>query len=258
MLERMPDFRSGSHLRVTGSAVVNRPLRSDSMARTNKSFRALLKNFADALLMWGARRSEVGCVDGIHLADMDKRDSFRQTIGQALDLIRRHDPRRYRRVLRHIHWIISAKTPNRAMEYHEGINACILEFFEMPDLDQNLLAAFWACGFIHEATHGVIDSHQIACTTENRSRIERLCMTELNRFASRLVKSDPQAFPAEILKFEFDENMWKQEWAGKRLRESLSLLGRTILDRHSEPCDSPSGSPPMPPRSPGEGGGPHR
>jgi hypothetical protein len=201
------------------------------------------KTFGDRLILWAARRSEVGRFDGIRLADDKKRESFKRTIEQALGLIRDHDPRRYARVTRYIHWIVNGATPSRGMEYNDRIHLCMVEFLEIPGLDQDALAAFYACCLVHESAHGVVDSHEITYAPENRVRIERLCVTEQNRFASRLAAADRARYPIELLHVDFQESWWEEAWTGSRLKTALSLLRRAMSGRSAELRVPPNGGP---------------
>jgi hypothetical protein len=119
----------------------------------------------------------------------------------------------------------------------------MVEFFEIPGLNQEMLAAFYACALIHESTHGVVDSHKVDYNEENRARIERLCVTEQNRFASKLAVADPARYPIELLHLDFQEGWWKEAWTGSRLKTGLSLLRRAMSGHSAELCAPPNGGP---------------
>ena len=200
------------------------------------------KTLGDRMILWLARGSQVGCVDGIRLADIRKNDCFRTTIERALALSRQYDPRRYKRVIRYIHWIVNQATPFQTIEYTTSINACMVEFLEIPGVGSELLAAFYACCLVHEATHGVVDSWGISYRGENKVRVERLCVTEQNRFASRLAIAQPTLYPENFLRLEFDQGMWKDAWTGNRFKAAVSLLGRAMSNT-AQPGASRSSSP---------------
>jgi hypothetical protein len=189
------------------------------------------KTIGDRLLLWVARTSVVGTVDGVRLADVRGPASFKGILERALGLIRQHDPRRYARVTRYIHWILNQATPDKGMSYNERIHLCLVEFFEMPGLDKEVLAAFYACALVHESTHGLVASYEIPYNPETRARIERLCVIEQNRFASRLAAVDSALYPIELLHIDFDEGIWKNAWTESRLKTGLSLLHRVIREK---------------------------
>ena len=168
-----------------------------------------VKNLLGRAGLWLLRQSDATVVDGIRIVDMRNRgDAFQHTIEQALRLIREHDMRRHRRVTRHISWIVNHVTPGKAIEYNHGIGLCTVEFFEVPDLSLDVLAAAYACFIVHEATHAVIAARGIAYTVQQRARIERLCTVEHNRFATRLAAVDVTRYPMELLRWDFDERQW--------------------------------------------------
>ena len=133
------------------------------------------------------------------------------------------DPRRFVRVRRHIRWIVKHIAFDRGggAEYIAQTRACNIEFRE-PDSDSDYpyWIAWYASVLVHEATHGVINSRGIPYSPEMRVRIERLCVTEQNRFLRVLARSDPET--AAHLHREFDESRWYSSWHatfGQRLSE---------------------------------------
>jgi hypothetical protein len=119
------------------------------------------------------------------------------------------------------------------IEYNSRIRACSIEFFTIPDVSEDILAAGHACFLVHEATHGVIESRGIQYDGLNRVRIERLCLAEQNRFAARLAAADPERYPLNLLHMDFDESYWKGEWTAGRPRRILTFLSRWCNDRKS-------------------------
>src|SRR6266446_485508 len=214
------------------------------------------KTFGDRLILWAARGSVVGCFDGIRIADVKKRDSFKRTIEQALSLVRQHDPRRYARITRFIHWIVNHPTPGQSIDYNDRIRLCTVEFVKIPGLNQETLAAFYAVCLVHESTHGLVDSRDIPYEKENRARIERLCVTEQNRFASKLAAADPARYPVELLHVDFQASWWKEAWTGSRLKTGLSLLRRALSGHSAELCAPPNGGPATRPGNSGVTEGP--
>ncbi len=171
------------------------------------------KTVGDRLILWVLRHSDVSHVDGIGIVDLRARgDSFLPTVQRALQLVREHDPRRYARIVRHIKWIVNQVTAGKDIEYNERIRLCGVEFSEIPGLENDVLAAAYACFLVHEATHGVIASRGIKYSPQNRTRIEHLCTTEHNRFAALLATAEPARYPLELLRWDFDADQWKEAW----------------------------------------------
>jgi hypothetical protein len=196
------------------------------------------------LMLWVARNSEVGEIDGIHLADVRGTGAaFKQTIEQALCLIRQHDSRRFARVRGQIRWIVNSKTPSGEMEYTHELHLCMFEFLEPAWLGREVLAAAYACFLVHEATHGLISSHGIAYEAKTRMRIERLCTREQNRFGARLAAVAPIHYPPDMLRFNFDESYWKEACQRDNLKKGISYVLRCLHDAPAELGAAPNGGP---------------
>jgi hypothetical protein len=195
--------------------------------------------------LFALKRGEVARIDGIGVADVrwkgDQRDLFRQTISESMRLLREHDPRRYAIVKRYIKWIVNRVTNTMGGDYHYRTGICNLELPHIPGLDQNVLAAWFACMLVHEGTHGVIESRGIANTEDNCSRIERLCVAEQNRFAAKLAEFDPERYPARLLHFEFDEKYWRWEWTATPKQRRGAFLSLWLADMKAEPRAAPNG-----------------
>jgi|ERR1035438_9616459 hypothetical protein len=193
----------------------------------------LLDKSSDWGLLLAMKGAEVGQVDGIVLFDLRKRgDSFRPTMERALRMIREHDSRRYARVSKYISRITnSIVIPGLDAVYFFSIRTVHVEFRELPLAGPELLSAFYACLLVHESTHGVLNSRGIKSSKTNRVRVERLCVSEQNRFAARLSAADPIRYPCEILQLPFDERHWHEAWNAGFLERSSKLLWRTITDK---------------------------
>ncbi len=195
--------------------------------------RKFIGNLCGRVILWGNRQSEVGRFDGIGLADLRKRrDSFRQTLEQSLGLVREHDPRRYARIKRFIHWIVNREsTKGSSAGYDFDIRTCHIEFYDdIPDLTPDVLVALYACVLVHESTHGLITSRGIEYRADARVRIERLCVKEQNRFAARLAALDPDRYPSRLLIQDFQPKDWGEYWTLSSLQHGLSLLSRGLRE----------------------------
>lgn len=196
--------------------------------------RKLIIRLCDWLILRGMRRNEVGRFDGIGLADLRNHgDCFRQTIEESLCLIREHDPRRYARIRRFIHWIVNrVASKGSGGGYDFSIRTCHVEFCDdVPGLARGALAAIYACILVHESTHGLVESLGIHYHGDDRARIERLCVKEQNRFAAKLVALDPGRYPARSLLLDFEASAWQEYWAMTPLGQGSSLLSRAWADK---------------------------
>jgi len=191
--------------------------------------REFIDNISDRMLLWSMKGNEVSQIDGIVLCDIRKRgDSFRPTIERALQLIRQHDLRRYGRVQQHISRIANQiLKPGTFAEYHFRLRTVFIEFDDFPRVSSDVRAAFYACALIHEATHGELAAKGIVTTAENRGRIERLCVTEQNRFAARLAAEDGRY---KLRQVDFKESYWSEAWNTGHLKQATSMLWRTVTD----------------------------
>jgi len=100
------------------------------------------------------------------------------------------------------------------------------------------LIGYYACVLVHEATHGVICSRGIPYSRELRSRIERLCVTEEQRFLIHLTITHPDL--ASGLYREFDASKWRASWNATRTERFLAVIKRAFLakapaDRENAP-----------------------
>ncbi len=110
-------------------------------------------------------------------------------VAEALDLVRRQDRRRFRRVERFIRRIFLANWKTFGTYYPVG-RVCGLKALRRPRTDKHeVVVHAYAYILIHEATHGLINSKMFAYTETNRSRIERICHKEAVYFLSRFPKT---------------------------------------------------------------------
>ena len=149
-----------------------------------------IRNLPAPVKRWLWQQFVVGECEGIILVDTNrKRDGsnmFCQQTAAALELIRCKDGRRFRRVKRHLRYIVNGKlsfgygaydkNPGTFMVYFERF-----KFEKYPDGARCLYAAT----MVHEATHGEIERRGISWTKKSRQRIERLCHLETARFMGR-------------------------------------------------------------------------
>lgn len=157
--------------------------------------------------------SEVARVDGIVVADLSENSTrFRDCVLAALERVKSWDPLRYRRIQRRLSWIVNRRLTELGMaEYHHETRSCEIDFDERQyETDPEACVALLGSTLVHEATHGTIRTHGIRYTPELRSRIERLCVAEENRFLDHLAES--QSDLARRIHYDFDESRWYSAW----------------------------------------------
>ena len=167
-------------------------------------------------------KNEVAKFEGITLSDADENVSFRETVLEALRLVKDLDPRRFRRIQRYIKWVVNVPLAYGGGEYAYSMRTCRLDFERSVwEPYANYATALCARMLVHEATHGVLYAQGIPYSGQLRSRIERLCVREEQRFLSLVAESRPEV--AKAVWHDFDEFSWHERWTHSRL-QSLSAI----------------------------------
>lgn len=170
--------------------------------------------------------------ESIRVVDVNFNDtddlSFAVTVKAALDLIRKHDPRRFRMVLRHLRYIVNVELISGG-QYNHALRSCRIDFGRIP-LDKAELYSDWylawiACTIVHEATHGRLESRWFAYTPTTRVQIERICCAEERRFAHRLYEAGYE-FALDIIR-DFDPSPWQKYWKSN-MRQRWKVLQQRI------------------------------
>lgn len=171
------------------------------------------------------RSSEIARFEGIVLADTQDSPLFRKTVPSALQLIKDLDSRRFRRLQRHVLWIVNCPLPYGGGEYHYPTRTCRLDF-EKPAIEPEpeYAAAAVASTLVPEATHGLLRARGIGYSKQLRSRVEQCCVKEQHRFLARLATNRPDI--AKSLHYEFTESRWHRSWSATRLQSFLDLVRR--------------------------------
>lgn len=173
------------------------------------------------------RKSEVARFDSIILSDTQANGQFRTTVLSALQLIKDLDGRRFHRVQRYIAWIVNCPLPFGGAQYHYKTRTCRLDFEHLaPEPDPQFASAIVARALVHEATHGLLHARGVPYSAQLRSRVERCCWTEENRFLMQLAIKQPAI--AQSVRREFIESRWRLSWRASPL-QSLAALGRRLL-----------------------------
>lgn len=110
-------------------------------------------------------------------------DSLAEVV-DALELIRRTDPRRFARVERFIKRIVLANWRPLGL-YNSVSGVCGLKKLAIPENSDSLAVYNYAATLVHEATHGMLDAKRFPGTRMNRDRIEKICINEEVRFLAR-------------------------------------------------------------------------
>jgi hypothetical protein len=158
-------------------------------------------------------KSEVARVDGIILVDLSENSTrFRDCALAALERVKACDPLRYRRIQRRLSWVVNCTLPEPGMaEYHHDTRSCEIDFDERRyETDPEASVALLGSTLVHEATHGTVRAHGILYTPELRSRIERICVAEENRFLDHVAQSQHDL--ARRIRYDFDEARWHSAW----------------------------------------------
>ena len=172
------------------------------------------------------RKYEAATFDGIALVDWDGTPHFTTVIANALRLIKENDPRRFHYVQRHIRFIVNCARPFGGGAYFNDTKACEFEFVALrSDDDIQFYTPWYACALVHEATHERLHSCGIPYTPDNRARIEKLCVTEEQRFAKCLVLS-PRVSTWLQERHVFDARRWERSWNTTAWKKFLLTMRR--------------------------------
>jgi len=102
----------------------------------------------------------------------------------ALELLRRSDPRRFRRVEQHIKRILLGNFKTLGSYTAIG-RICGLTYLSPPGAPNRLITYGYAAVLIHEATHGLFHKLRFAPTRANLKRIEKIIIKEEARFLAK-------------------------------------------------------------------------
>lgn len=110
-------------------------------------------------------------------------------VWNALELIRRTDPRRFARVKRFIRRVFVTKQRTWAFYWRFG-KICSLRKLAMPESFRSLAVYDYAATLVHESTHGLLYAKGFLHSRVNRGRIERICVKEEARFLAKFPSID--------------------------------------------------------------------
>lgn len=192
------------------------------------------------------RVSRVGQVDGIVICDLTARDlaksTFLQPTVEALELIRKFDPRRYRRVVRNLKYIVNRPMINSA-SFESARRMCNIDYNKAFTEATPWKPYRFACLLIHESTHGRLMATGLPYNDKTWERTERLCWLEEYRFIRRVdggwadLFHHPKKFNAEYWRrrresLELRQAAWKkrgEEWRQeqRKMKEESDRKNRT-------------------------------
>jgi len=186
-----------------------------------------LKYLADRVIRKVLNQFKQGEYTGIGISCLITEDgAFLQFASETLDLINKFDEKRYLRVTKELSWILNTKRiPVGSGEYRPSIRLCSVHC-NFPN-DHSLESRIQCASVIvHEATHGYLASKGIKYTKERRSQIERICVSESNRFLAKVAKKYPDISGKFIR--EFSPEPWQETWNTSRWGKFKKEISRIL------------------------------
>lgn len=146
--------------------------------------------------------------DAIKICDLassneKEQEAFGCRTVKALQLIKEHDFKRYRRVQSHLVYIVNSRVLFAGGLYNHSLRSCTVRNSALDfEGNEDWAILMLACAIIHEATHGAMLTRNIPYDAEHYLRVERICHQEEARFARRVM---PEADLGEY------DGKWHQE-----------------------------------------------
>jgi hypothetical protein len=139
--------------------------------------------FATKAMLWASISKRI---DGIWVGCFDKGLSARVfcRVEEGLQLIRQHDPIRYRRVIRDLERIWITLLPGPLGHYRQELKLCALDerYVVAEDTTPELVASV----IVHEATHARLSRCGIGYDEPIQGRVEAVCFRRELAFADKL------------------------------------------------------------------------
>ena len=200
---------------------------------------------ASTLELWLIKKSCLGHIDGIAICDMSmvqqNRENFLNLTRQAMALVKSIDSRRYRRVCRHLEFIVNMELISGG-NYARRLKICRVDYSRFTSADSLWNVRQYAQLLIHEATHGLLDEMGIQYEKARRERVEKLCRLEEYRFAlhfeSGYADVGVPPFDSEWYEKYWDDKTrraaeWKRLWeAIKASRKAEKEVSRGVVTPH--------------------------
>jgi hypothetical protein len=164
---------------------------------------------------WFLRTRSIGEVEGIVLIDYPRNTPFfRETFATALQILQQRDPRRHKRVLRHVRRIMNFPVGYSGAGYIQHLKAYATSLQPPSEAAVRKEAILQASMLVHEATHGLLYARKIPYNPRTRERIEQLCSTEEHRFLSHLLTPESLAKVKTVRRYhpELYQKRWSSSW----------------------------------------------
>ncbi len=176
------------------------------------------------------RASVQACHHGIRISNLtgsDPKVFVRATVA-CLDLISHSSPLHFRRLQRHVAYIADSPMIGSAM-YLSHARAVKIDFAKRWRAGHEALSLRrYAMTLVHEVTHGCLCARFIPYTKRTRSRVERICVSEENRFLRHLGSEWSHLHKA------FSENDWQIPWNASRWEKLRLMLERVEHERNDD------------------------
>lgn len=181
-----------------------------------------------AILLPIGRWTALGSYRGIDICSVTfsqiPGSQFLEQTLEALHLVERVDPRRFRRVQRHIRFVVHTELASGAC-YNRLGRVCMVDFSRYDFAkDHDWYLHSYASTLVHEATHGEVYSRYVTYSKHNRLRIEKLCHTEERRFLRAL--DTPDRSWSDQIAGVFDEQYFVQYFSANFLSRARILRKR--------------------------------
>jgi hypothetical protein len=137
--------------------------------------------FTRLMLRFSASRR----IDGLWVGSFESHpEPSLRRVEQALNLIKTHDPCRYRRLIRDLERIWVLITAEGRAAFDEGIWACVLDPRYVLDAANSVEEL--AASIVHEATHARLQRCGIKYQQDLRARIEAICFRQQRAFGAMI------------------------------------------------------------------------
>jgi hypothetical protein len=162
---------------------------------------------------WFLHTRSIGEVEGIVLIDYPRTTPFfRETFATALQILQQRDPRRHKRVLRHVRRIMNFPVGYSGAGYIQHLKAYATSL-QPPQAEAAVRkeAILQASMLVHEATHGLLYARRIPYSPRTQERIEQLCSTEEHRFLSHVLTPESLAKVKTIRRYH--PELYQKRWS---------------------------------------------
>jgi hypothetical protein len=148
---------------------------------------------------------------------------FYSQIEGVLDFIKDIDTRRHLRITNELIWIVNTNLVRKGGgRYYQNLGACMVNIKSYTQ-DVNEIVSI-ANLIIHASTRAYIQSKGFKYVDENRAQIERICLTERNRFTDRARLRFPEVSDDNYKNF--DPAEWLLTWNKPKWRGILDDIKR--------------------------------